>query len=202
MVPYRNLTTAVNPASVHHAPARKVERWDIVAWQISIFTHQKCVEHVLEAKSISYVCRLDLGLMKRCMRCWKHRRIAPSSLWSPSSTTATGVGPDPTGETLSTMSTHAVRSRTPIHPILDFSQWTLPKGHDMCYDTIDKSGLCDGVHPALVTYQFEPAANGTLACTDCSGEDLMDEQRSDEEVACHCKVIGQSSQCEKWPNSK
>ena len=82
---------------------------------------------------------------------------------------------------------------TPIHPILDLSQWTFPKGHDMCYDTIDKSGLCDGLHPALVTYQFEPVANGTLACNDCDGEDLLNEERSDEEVACHCKVISQKS---------
>ena len=77
----------------------------------------------------------------------------------------------------------------PIH-LGPFSM-TFSKGHDMCYDTIDKSGLCDGLHPALVTYEFEPAANGTLACTDCSGEDLLNEQSSDEEVACHCKVIGQ-----------
>merc|ERR1712233_134351 len=51
---------------------------------------------------------------------------------------------------------------------------TCCQGHDMCYDTIDKSGFCDGLHPALVTYQFQPLANGTLACTDCSGEDLLE----------------------------
>merc|ERR1712037_658321 len=65
---------------------------------------------------------------------------------------------------------------------------TCCQGHDMCYDTIDKSGLCDGLHPALVTYQFEPVVNGTLACNDCDGEDLLNEERSDEEVACHCKT--------------
>ena len=79
------------------------------------------------------------------------------------------------------------------HPMLDFFQWTFPKEHDMCYDRIDKSGLCDGLHPALVTYTFEPAANGTLACTDCSGKEVLDEQRSNEEVLCHCKVIGRRS---------
>ena len=63
----------------------------------------------------------------------------------------------------------------------------------MCYDTIDKSGFCDGLHPGLVTYQFQPLDDGTLACTDCSGEDLLNKQRSDEEVACHCKVIGQNA---------
>ena len=57
----------------------------------------------------------------------------------------------------------------------------------MCYDTIDKSGLCDGLHPALVTYQFEPTLKGTLACTDCSGEELVN--RSVKEVDCQCKVI-------------
>ena len=59
----------------------------------------------------------------------------------------------------------------------------------MCYDTIDKSGLCDGLHPALVTYTFESTSNGALTCTDCSGGEVLDEQRSDEEVLCHCKVI-------------
>ena len=71
----------------------------------------------------------------------------------------------------------------------------------MCYDSIDKSGLCDGLHPALVTYQFEPLANGTLACTDCSGEDL-NKQRSDAEAACHCKVIAQNARNDqKSPSS-
>ena len=127
--------------------------------------------------------------MKRCIRCWRPRRNARSSRWCPSSTTATGVGSGPMGGILWTMWTHAVRS----YPILDFSQWTFPKGHDMCYGTIDKSGFCDGLHPALVTYQFQPLDDGTLACTDCSGEDLLNKQRSDEEVACHCKVIGQNA---------
>merc|ERR1712061_626188 len=50
---------------------------------------------------------------------------------------------------------------------------TCCQAHDMCYDTIDKSGLCDGLHPPLVTYQFEPTLKGTLACTDCSAEKLV-----------------------------
>merc|ERR1711971_1542217 len=65
---------------------------------------------------------------------------------------------------------------------------TCCQGHDMCYDRIDKTGLCDGLHPALVTYTFEPAANGTLACTDCFGEEVLNEPRSDGEVRCHCKA--------------
>ena len=128
------------------------------------------------------------------MRCWKPRQTARSSPWCLSSTTATGAGPDPTGGNRWTMWTHAVRSK---HHFLDFSQWTFPKGHDMCYDRIDKSGFCNGLHPALVTYTFEPTSNGTLTCTDCFGEEVLNERRSDEEVLCHCKVIGQWSGLER-----
>ena len=125
--------------------------------------------------------------MIRCTICWMPRRTAPSSPWCPSSTTATGAALVRTRRIQSTLSTPAVRSTGQSKPSL-YLLVNPPKAHDMCYDTIDKSGLCDGLHPALVTYQFEPTLKGTLACTDCSGEELVN-RRSVKEVDCHCKVI-------------
>ena len=104
---------------------------------------------------------------------------------------ATGVGLDPMGKILSTMWTHAVRST--LHPIIPQNCRPSPQAHDMCYDTIDKSGLCDPLHPALVTYKLELTENGKEACTDCS-EDNEDQtggvsaQESSKEAGCHCKV--------------
>ena len=150
--------------------------WDVVAWQISIFAHQigpRSDEKVYEMLEAQTNCTF-LSLVS----------LVNYGNW---------CGPGSNGrEPVDDVDT-CCQVLTPFHPILDFSYWTLPKGHDMCYDTIDKSGLCDGLHPALVTYHFEPTANGTIACTDCSGEDLLNEEKLNEEVACHCKVIGQSS---------
>ena len=63
----------------------------------------------------------------------------------------------------------------------------------MCYDKIDKSGLCDSLHPALVTYKLELTENGKEACTDCSEDNEeqtggVSAQESSEEAGCHCQV--------------